>query len=311
MTFASLSRPFLTAVAFGVIALCSTAEPDVSRRAPQADDECQLSIRAPAEVSWRGPYSRGYEPDHTSVHGERIAFEIRNTGGSCSYSVRIAPIADQYSLEGDGGELSFGLRSIEGSGAAGGKSPLEIPMGHQMPGAGKFAQFMIDIEPNQNVASGRYTQDLEILVYQETDGIPVLSDTRRMTIATEVWPKVSASIGMNALSGRNQAQVDLGLLHEGKRKDLGFSVRANTSYEVKIHSDNEGYLKHFRSDARIPYFLFLDGVEIDPSALGGEGVVSSGNTSQSHDFQFKIFEMPTDIPAGYYEDRLTVTITGG
>lgn len=273
------------------------------------DENCKLSLRTPTEVNWRGPQSRGYDATFNGMHGERISFEIRNRGEHCDYSVRISPLHDAYFLTGSGGDLPFTLRPIDEADSFGQGTPLVIKGGYGRPEGTKTVSFMLDIEPGRLVQAGRYAQDLEIQLIQHKDDLDVLVDSKRIMAVTEVWPKVTASIGSNAKFGTNQAQIDLGKLFPGKRQSLDFSVQANTAYEIRIRSQNDGNLKHFRSDAMVPYQLTLDGRSVDPASSSESVVISSGNTSRTHDFQLGLADTPVDAPAGYYEDQITVTIS--
>lgn len=304
-----LALPLL-ALLVGTGPLPASAEEFPASDRPQPE-KCRLSLRTPSEISWRGPHSRGYEALHSGAHGEQVRFEIRNAGGYCDYSLKIAPVNEVYALVGSDGELSFSIRPADGPGAAGRDSPVIIADSYRQPGHGKYQSFMLDLEPGQHVPAGRYGQDMELLLYQETDDVPVLADMRQIRIVADVWPKVSASIGTSPFAKRNQAQVDLGMLQSGKEQGLGFSVYANTPYDVTIESLNEGNLKHFRSAAKAPYRLMLDGKPVSLSAPETTTNVISGNTSASHDLRLTLDSLPAlpALPAGYYEDRLTVTIT--
>ncbi len=306
------SRTLLaSALVAGLSTLSSLAEVITPVGELPAAEECQLSMRTPTEVTWRGPHSRGYAADQGGIHGERVSFEIRSAGGYCGYYVEITPVDGAYVLNGPGAALPFVLSSADGVSSSNLGSPVVIGGSSYPQAGGRFVNFLVEIEPNRNVQAGRYSQDLNLVLYSETDGAPVFADTRQMRVVADVWPRVSAAIGPNAFSRNQQAQINLGRLQAGKETPLDFSVDANTTYEVKVRSENAGSLKHSRSDATLPYELILDGTLIDPSTLGSDTVVSTGSTSKSHDFRLRISRDTKDIPAGFYNDRLMVTVTAG
>lgn len=290
-----------------VFQLMSQAQPDEFQ--PASVDDCRLALRAPSDIVWRGPFSRGYEADHSGSHLEPFSVDIRNDGGACGFLIEIAPASGAFELKHAGAVLAFGIRSNEAARASGSSPALEIENPYPMSGGSRSVNFLIDVEPGQRVNAGRYSQDLEIKLYKTTETETALADTRRFTVVAEVWPAVSASIGSTAKGGRATTEINLGAIRAGTQASMDFSVYSNTPYQISIASEHKGSLKHFRSDAFLPYDLILDGRLLESSELRGDTVVSSGNTSRTHDFDLRINDI-SGIPAGYYADRVTVTITG-
>lgn len=57
----------------------------------------------------------------------------------------------------------------------------------------------------------------------------------------------------------------------------------------------------------VPHELSLAVAVIDPSTLGGDMVVSTGNMTRSHDFRIRIVGDEAEVPAGFYRGQLIVT----
>lgn len=269
---------------------------------------CQMSLHTQGEVNWRGPRSRGYEPETSSVHSETVLIELRNTGGPCEYEIEIVPTDGVARIVNRQGGVNYLLRSDQ--------RPSSLQDGGRLILKGRFtrtggvaqAGFSVELPAGQYAPAGHYTSDLDVSVYRLEAGLPQINDTRRIRLGADIWPRVSASIGVRADGGVKSASVGLGILRTGLEHQLDFSVYANSAYSITIASDNAGHLKHHKADILIPYTLSLDGSSLGESRLMGQESISFGAIGRLHDLRIRLGRIAPGHTAGVYTDRLVVTI---
>lgn len=271
-------------------------------------EPCALSLRVPGEVNWRGPRSRGYEPEAASMHRESIVFEVRNSGGSCSYEARIAPVGGAARMVGRQGALNYLLKSEDAGSSADTGDQLTIPGDFHHPGGISHLGFQVEMVTGQYVPAGTYSSDIEVTLFISLNGSLSVADTRFIRLTSDVWSRIHASIGGRADGGVASNQIKLGRLKTGLERELDFSVYANSAYRVTIESENQMRLKHEKAAIYVPYALALDGVPIDADRLIDANTISQGVTGRLHDFRLKIGRVEAGHPAGQYSDRLVVTI---
>lgn len=266
---------------------------------------CRLSLHIPGEVEWRGPRSRGYEPESAAVHRERVGFEVRNAGGSCAYEVEIAPADGAPRMIGRQGALRYILK-VENAEQA----TDQLSLHSRFHGSGGVSShgFMVEMPAAQYVPAGTYGSDLDITLLTQQSGVLRIEDTRRVRIGADVWPRVHVSVGERADGGISSRQVNLGRLKSGMERNLDFSVYANSGYRINLESENEMRLKHEKASIYVPYSLMLDGEPITQSRLVDMNTVSQGSIGRLHDFRIIIGRVDNGQAAGHYSDRLLVTV---
>lgn len=269
---------------------------------------CVLSLRVPGEVSWRGARSRGYEPEAASTHRESIIFEVRNSGGSCSYEVGVAPVGGVAKMIGRQGALSYLLKSEDSGSSVDTGDQLIMQGEFHHPGGTAYLGFLVEMVTGQYVPAGTYSSDIEITLFTSLNGSLSVVDTRFIRLSSDVWSRVHASIGGRADGAIASSQINLGQLKTGLDRELDFSVYANSAYRIILESENQMRLKHENAILYVPYALTLDGVPIDLDRLIDVNTISEGVTGRLHDFRLRVGRVEAGHPAGRYSDRLIVTI---
>ena len=269
-------------------------------------EPCRLSLHAPSEIEWRGPRSRGYEPESGRIHSERIGFDVRNSGGSCVFEVEIEPADSSARMIGRQGALNYILKAENSEQAV---DQLTLSNRFHSPGGMASLSFMVEIPAAQYVPAGIYHSSLDITVRTLNAGVLAVEDTRRIHIGTDVWPRVRVSVGERADGGISTHQVNLGRLKSGLERRLDFSVYANAGYRISMESENEMQLKHEKASVYIPYSLILDGESLTQSRLVDSNTISQGSIGRLHDFRIILGKIEPHQPAGHYSDRLIVTVT--
>lgn len=297
-----------------VLGLCLLGAPEIYAQdwdTPldlDSDEPCKLSLHVPGDVEWRGPRSRGYEPEAAALHGERIVLDVRNLGGSCAYELQIAPVGGAARMIGRLGALNYRLKT---EGGASEDAADQLTVSEQFHSAGGVASigFVVEMMTAQYVPAGQYASDVEITLVTLQSGIMHVADTKRLRVSTNVWPRIYASVGERADGGISSHQINLGRLKTGLERELDFSVYANSAYRISIESENQLRLKHDKAPVYVPYGLVLDGVPVDLDHLVEEHTISKGSIGRLHDFRLTVGRVEAGHPAGQYADRLMVTIS--
>ena len=271
--------------------------------------ECQLDVRVPSEVYFRGLHSRGYVSSDSAVHRENITLELRHSGNACAYLARIETAtgnAPQMASQQD--VLEYRIVSDQNQSGRTGES-IEFP-GFFRAGDGQSTlRFGIEVPIEQHVGTGRYEDELVVSIYDFTSGTLQLVSSRSFQVTTQVPASVSASFGANADAGLTSTTLEFGRLQQNKTRSVEFAVNANTPYDISFESENGGALKHFASEAEITYALKMDGTLIPRSAIESGDAVIQGSTNSVHGLDIEILDDVRQAVAGRYEDRLTIIIT--
>ncbi|MGY6661037.1 MAG: Csu type fimbrial protein [Glycocaulis sp.] len=280
-----------------------------------AQPVCELALRAPASVYFRGARSRGYEVFSNARHQEPLQIQVEHRGAPCSWSLTVGSATgpSHPALEGPGGgRLDYEVREnpngenlLTADFSAFGATALTGAFGEG--GQAETLTLFIEIPPGQIAPAGAYQDALTFRLFRDNTGFD-LADERGVMVTADVPAALQAAIGRSLGTGLVHTDVDLGQLRSGLRRTLGFTVRANTEVNIAFASANGGRLKHDRSPASIPYSIVFRGETFSPE----EGVQFSHAASpqpETQEFDLLIGEIPGGGLAGSYADTLTVTIT--
>lgn len=300
-----------TAIAQGQAASISPVAPNGLAESTDGDQPCQLNLRHPGDLRFRGIHSRGYNARDGGMHSEISRSEVHHTGDACTYilDIKSNSSTQQPRLRGPGGNLSYHIEpmgnvaGVKNAGSIRYKGNLRDREPMQMTG------FSIAIPPGQDVSAGRYEDRVDLVLFRENDGRLEIASSRTMRVFVDVPARVTASIGGNASSGGSSTNVDFGTLQTGEKRSVGFSTYANTQYSMHLRSDEGGGLRHDKSSLSIPYTVQVWGQNISSERLAqGADLSGSGSGEQSHSLDITIGNVG-GAAAGTYRDRLTLVIT--
>lgn len=291
--------------------------------AARGDDEagidtqpgCELSLRAPASVYFRGARSRGYEVFSDARHQEPLQIQVEHRGAPCNWSLTVGSASgpSRPALEGPGGgRLGYEVRehpngenlltadfSVFGATALTGAFPEG--------GQAEILTLFIEIPPGQIAPAGAYQDALTFRLFRDNTGFD-LADERGVMVTADVPAALQAAIGGMVGTGLVRTDVDLGQLRTGLRRTLNFTVRANTEVNIAFASANGGRLNHEHAPASIPYSIIFRGDMFSPEG-GVQFSHSASPQPETHEFEVLIGDIPGGGLAGSYTDTLTVTIT--
>ena len=272
-------------------------------------EPCEMDIRSPGAVQFRGPYSRGYAARDNVRHRERVTLELRHDGGACEYRVSIETTdRGQPRMASGSDTLNFAL--IDGRDRRLSNGEPAIFTGYFSEGYGQTTlDFYIEVEPGQRVDAGDYLGELIVSIEDASEGMNELVGQTSLNVEATVPAFVNASIGDNPLAGKTNSKIDFGQFKRWQKEALRFSIDANTGYSISMESLNDGAMKHHVSDAEIAYQIRLDGRRISRDALTNADSVLNGFGFNIHDFEVEITSNINRAVAGYYSDQVTIVIS--
>ena len=166
------------------------------------------------------------------------------------------------------------------------------------------------------VRSGTYMDIVQVTIFgfNNNSGNYNFEETDNFIVLLYIPKRVQISLvdeGGVFDSSSTSKVLDLGLISQGQVRGADLRVVSNSSYQVKISSQNNGQLKQSQGDT-INYSLKVNGGNV---ALSGSstGPVTIGNgdlTSSAGDLfnlKFTILETTNQKSAGMYQDVLTIT----
>lgn len=271
--------------------------------------ECEMRISPPSTITYRGPFSRGYDAASSYSHAERATVSILHEGGTCQYMLRIEPDTGpgEGRIHSASGHLIY---NIEPSGGQGRDADNVVELSGSFSGnrLQKDVPFQVTMPTGQRAMAGVYNGRIALSLYRTDNGIEELMDQQSMFVTSNVTPKVSASFGDLANGNNQSVDLNLGMMTRHQNASLDFAVSANTDYKVNLESQNSGALKHEFSDNLLDYEIRIDGQVVrdsDPNAA----TLFSGNDNSRHRLDFELQGDPALGVAGKYSDRLTLIIS--
>ena len=236
--------------------------------------------------------------------------EQGTNNGVCRAALRIARLSTSptpndiaYTLQSRGQNLQI-LPNEQSPGTT--RSDLLLPA-IQNGNGGFNLNFQLGIPSGWGARSGAFVDDLIVLLVDEQGQI---LDTLPLTIVLDVPP--AAEIRVVGATGNDAvARVDLGILDPdqvNQSDPFGVRVWSTSPYTVRFRSQNQGRLAHEDRRGLIPYRLFMNRHEVD--VQGGVAEQVPEGTSALGDFHpMQILVEPFQARAGFYSDRVEVTVT--
>lgn len=174
-----------------------------------------------------------------------------------------------------------------------------------------------DIAEQNYPQSDSYRDTVQVSIYGYVDEKRdfVFEQSATLTLLFIVSDKVSISLidEGGAFDASATAKVlDFGFLTQFQEKAVDLRVVSNTPYQVKASSTNNGRLRHTSLSATIGFGMKVNGTGIALGSSAGNPVTlgSGQQTSSSGDrfnLRFQILDGTTGLPAGLYQDQITIT----
>ena len=283
---------------------------------------CSLSIMDVTSTSWVGTHGKGYEVFDPQRQSLAVTFRVQGRDGSCPYFVTVAPA---FTSDGTTGELQAGASQLRyelhrDASASRPLKPLNLASPSEVFSAATSGndtaafQFAILLAPQQVVAPGHYSGDIEITAYEGALGNSILRDRRRVPFQVPVpaVAELSFSQGGGFDPNYGSYSVNFNELERGKRRMVHLKARSNGGYRVSFQSTH-GALRHVdpADDSEIPYTMLVDGAAValprdtmTPAILRGETTDAAG---QRHAIEFVVGEVG-NASAGDYRDVISLTV---
>ena len=308
-----MSSNILTAAILSLVLGAGVAcAEESSTIAPESESnlqECEMRISPPSTITYRGPFSRGYDAASSYSHAERATVRILHEGGACQYMLRIEPDTGPgeghihsasghliYNIEPSGGQGQNADNLVELSGSfSSNQSQKEVP-------------FQISMPIGQRALAGMYSGRVALSLYRTDNGAEELVDQQSVYFASEVAPKVSASFGELASGNNNSIDLDLGTMTRNQKASVDFAVSANTNYKVNFESVNSGALRHELSGLTLDYDIRIDG-QLLRDSYPNSATLFTSNENSRHRLDFELRDDATLGVAGKYSDRLSLIIS--
>ena len=237
-----------------------------------------------------------------------------NVGNPCPATIRVSrltgpvdPNFPEYNLRAPGQSQVEILQDP----SAGGTSLSDVKIANAPVGPqGRSVPFELQVPTEWGLTAGTYIDRLELLLFDQNGA---LVDRTNLTITILIPATVSvrfvgAVIGGGFGSG---ARIDLGTLstsEQTRSQPFGARIFSTAPYLVNVASANSGNLAHVELGSEIPYRLYFDGAQVDLSGISAFTYLAptprSGNTRP-----MSLEVPPASVPAGRYNDRITLTVS--
>ena len=156
--------------------------------------------------------------------------------------------------------------------------------------------------------AGQYHSRIRISLISDDEVV----DEQFLDLTYYSEPKISIELDKESkrkVSGANGSyQIDLGELKSHSRFDWGINILSNSAYDIVVDSEFNGLRHQQNRKAVIEYSLSFDNVNIlssDQLTRRYDFAASVKNTWFGLSFTLPDVEM---MPAGYYQDNLSVTV---
>lgn len=167
------------------------------------------------------------------------------------------------------------------------------------------------------IRSGTYYDVVQARIYgyNENSGNYTFDEADNFTIFFTVAKNIQVSLvdeGSNFDPNASSKIIDFGYLTQGQEKGVDLRVLSNSSYQVRILSQNSGRLRQASTNEFIAYALRVNGVAVNLMAPGYTQIGSGEATSTAGDlynFKIKINEVTDNKAAGMYQDVITIVTT--
>lgn len=311
------TRPFAAALLAVTLAMTLLAG------LPGAAGACSLAIMDVGSTTWSGKHGAGYEVFDPQRYAHAVNFRVRGRDGACPFFVTVAPAITvdgvTGELRGPGDPLRFELHKD-----ASAARPLK-PLAIAGPGdvfadvsAGddgtRAFQFAIILPPQQVVAPGGYSGDIEVAAYEGQVGSAILRDRRRLPVSVSVPSVAQLSFSEGAGFDPNYGSytVNFNDLRPGKRRTVSLKARSNGGYRITLESLN-GALRHLDASdgSAVSYSVTIDGAPLSlPRAVPTPAILNAqatGPGGRQHLLEFTVGEIG-DASPGDYRDVVSLEV---
>lgn len=165
-------------------------------------------------------------------------------------------------------------------------------------------------------SSGTFYDVVQVSIYgyNENSRNYLFEDTANLTLIFIVTKKIEVSlIDENGTFDPNSTSkvMDFGVITQGEEKGADLRVVSNTPYQVKISSMNNGVMK-LNSNATISYTMKVNGSTVGLSNSAGSPITigpgwSTSSAGDRYNLKVRITGNPQNMPAGLYQDAITIT----
>ena len=157
--------------------------------------------------------------------------------------------------------------------------------------------------------AGEYTSAIKVSVVDYWDD-PI--DEQFLLLDYYSEPKISIELDNNSkgkvYGSDGDYYIDLGELTSNKRFNWGVNVLSNSAYEIVVDSEFDGLRHETNRRALIDYTLGFDNVNISSSEQLRRSYDFSDSVKNTwFGFSFTLGDVEL-MPAGYYEDNISLTI---
>lgn len=280
----------------------------------QAQD-CKLRIENLVDVEIKTTTSSGNAKYNTVQNKRNETFKIINTGGVCSFFISFSGNSHIRYLSSVSNKIAYGLfDSVQRA------NPLiEIPVATEknlLTGEFKSREkvksftYFYFLEINDSIPAGKYTDSVQVELYEGTPGNHILHDAKTITFTTNIDPFVNVTVQGGQGAGR-KTTLNFGTAKPGISLGFNININANTGYDIMLESENRGVMRldtHRLTNA-IPYILLKDGHRLDISNAVKLSYIDSSYSRavERHDFIVSIDEFEY-VFSGDYEDTITITV---
>ena len=240
-------------------------------------------------------------------------------GGAGSYTRYASDGAKQitYQIYQDSG-LSRVLKDVPDITSSNDVVMVTLPAGSNP----QTVQFYIDIPYTSAttpvlVASGTFTDSFTINAYEGSDPTAFAapadaSAAVSLNITTPTIVAVSlVDIGGVFQDSATTKTINFGNLFQGQIARFDLRIRTNSGFSITTTSTNNGRMKHATANTYVPYKLYVNNVQSDPTGvtpvLAGSGTTAMNGLG--YPVKIEIGSAPSTALAGSYQDTVLITAT--
>ncbi len=172
----------------------------------------------------------------------------------------------------------------------------------------------IDANANQYIASGNYSKNFLLKLYEGDFNNRILRDSKVVQFAITQNKSIDVSMVStgSAFNITDTTQnIDFGKLVEGATRGFDIVLLYNAGYSVSMNSTNDGKLKHSTETKFVPYSLTVDGIPIALTSVATVVKSASGISTPNGTrlpVTIKIGSL-TDSAPGTYTDTVIVDVS--
>lgn len=180
--------------------------------------------------------------------------------------------------------------------------------------SGNFYISVPGLSSQGSLTGGTYTDNIQIRVYsRDNNGNLLLEEVQPFSINIIVPVNMAVSIvdeGGSHNASSTAKVLNFGNLATNQEMGCDIMVSSSTAYQVKLSSLNNGVMK--RSTSTLAYQLRVNNTPYSLTSSASTPVTvgsgaANGSTPARFNVKVKITGATTSLPAGDYEDTITIT----